>query len=335
MERTMKALVYTANNEMVYREEPVPEVAPGDALVHIEAVGICGSDMHAYHGHDPRRVPPLILGHEACGRVLQGRYAGQRVVLNPLITCGECHHCQTGRANLCQNRTAIGLARPGAMAEMVTIPDTNLIPIPPTMSPVHAALAEPAATALHALALAEKATARPLSEGRALVIGGGSIGLLVALFLRSKGCREIVLSDTNPLRLATAQATGACQVHNPMQDAGLDESGFELVVDAVGAAVTRRSAMAAVKPGGILLHVGLQEAEGNLDVRKLTLQEVSFIGSFSYTHVDMQAAVEALYSGALGDLAWVETRGLEEGAQAFADLDQGKTAAAKIVLHPA
>lgn len=110
----MKALVYTANNEVTYRDEPAPEVAPGDALVRIETVGICGSDMHAYHGHDPRRVPPLILGHEACGRVVQGRYAGQRVVLNPLITCGECQHCLTGRANLCQARTAIGLARPGA-----------------------------------------------------------------------------------------------------------------------------------------------------------------------------------------------------------------------------
>lgn len=331
----MKALVYTANNEVTYREELAPEVAPGDALVQIEAVGICGSDMHAYHGHDPRRVPPLILGHEACGRVLQGRYEGQRVVLNPLITCGACHDCQTGRPHLCKNRTAIGLARPGAMAEVVTIPETNLIPIPPDMDPVHAALAEPAATALHALALAEKVTHRPLSEGRALVIGAGSIGLLTALFLKSKGCRDIVLSDTNPLRLETARATGACTVHNPLQDGALEESGFELVIDAVGAAVTRQASVVAVKPGGILVHVGLMEAAGNLDVRKLTLFEISFIGSFSYTQVDMQAAVAALYSGALGHLAWVEVRGLEEGAQAFIDLDQGRTAAAKIVLRPA
>ncbi|MEH6577220.1 MAG: alcohol dehydrogenase catalytic domain-containing protein [Amphritea sp.] len=330
----MKALVYTAKNEITYRDEPAPQVAPGDALVRIEAAGICGSDMHAYHGHDPRRVPPLILGHEACGLVLEGRYKGQRVVLNPLITCGECHYCQTGRTNLCSDRTAIGLARPGALAELTTIPESNLIPIPADMNPVHAALAEPAATALHALALAEKVTTRPLSEGRALVIGGGSIGLLVALFLKSKGCRDIVLSDTNPLRLETAAATGACQVHNPIHDAKLEESSFELVVDAVGAAVTRQTSVAAVKSGGILLHVGLQDSDGDLDVRKLTLFEVNFIGCFSYTQVDMQAAVQALYSGALGDLSWVETRGLDEGSQAFIDLDQGNTAAAKIVLCP-
>jgi threonine dehydrogenase-like Zn-dependent dehydrogenase len=331
----VKALVYTANNEITYRDELPPTTNPGEALVRIDAVGICGSDMHAYHGHDPRRVPPLILGHEACGLVMEGRYKGQRVVLNPLITCGECHDCQTGRSNLCKERTAIGLVRPGAMAELTTIPEKNLIPIPEDMDPVHAALAEPAATALHALALAEKVTSRPLSEGRALVIGGGSIGLLVALFLKYKGCRDIVLSDTNPLRLNTARQTGACRTHNPLQDGKLADSSFELVVDAVGAAVTRSAAIAAVKPGGTLVHVGLQEAAGDLDVRKLTLFEVSFIGSFSYTQVDMQAAVEALYSGALGDLSWVETRSLEEGAQAFDDLDMGRTAAAKIVLCPA
>ncbi|MEH6627130.1 MAG: alcohol dehydrogenase catalytic domain-containing protein [Motiliproteus sp.] len=330
----MKALVYTAKNEITHRDEPVPVVAPGDALVRIEAAGICGSDMHAYHGHDPRRVPPLVLGHEACGVVVEGRYQGQRVVLNPLITCGECHECLTGRTNLCSERTAIGLARPGALAELTTIPETNLIPIPADMNPVHAALAEPAATALHAVALAEKVTSRPLSEGRALVIGAGSIGLLVALFLRSKGCRDIVLSDTNPLRLETAAATGCCQVHNPIDDEKLEQNGFDLVVDAVGASMTRQASVAAVKPGGVLVHVGLLDSAGELDVRKITLFEISFIGAFSYTQVDMQAAVDALYSGILGDLAWVETRSLAEGAQAFIDLDQGKTAAAKIVLCP-
>lgn len=331
----MKALVYTAKNEVTYRDEPVPEVIPGEALLRIETVGICGSDMHAYHGHDPRRVPPLVLGHEACGTVLEGRYKGQRVVFNPLITCGECRECMSGRTNLCKDRTAVGLKRPGAMAELTTVPEVNLIPIPEDMNPVHAALTEPAATALHALALAERVTARPLSEGRALVIGAGSIGLLVALFLRSKGCRDIVLSDTNPLRLETAAATGCCKVHNPITDPQVEENGFDLVIDAVGASVTRKTSITAVKPGGILVHVGLLDSVGEMDVRKITLFEISFIGAFSYTTVDMQAAVAALYSGALGDLAWVETRSLKDGAQAFMDLDQGKTAAAKIVLCPA
>ena len=172
----MKALVYTGLNEVTYREELTPEPATGEAKIRIEAVGICGSDMHAYHGEDARRIPPLILGHEAAGVVLSGKYLGQRVVLNPLICCGNCLECRSGRSNLCADRKLIGMNYPGAFAEFITIPEKNLLLLPDGMNPVHAALTEPAATSLHALYLAEKALHRPVSEGRALVIGGGSVG---------------------------------------------------------------------------------------------------------------------------------------------------------------
>ncbi len=152
----MKALVYTNPEEITYRDEPVQPPLEGEAQVRVDAVGICGSDMHAFHGHDPRRVPPLILGHEAAGVVETGRCAGQRVVLNPLIGCAQCSDCLGGRSNLCQNRTMIGMTRPGAFAELISIPEQNLIPIPHDMNPVHAALTEPAATALHALARKRK-----------------------------------------------------------------------------------------------------------------------------------------------------------------------------------
>ena len=158
----MKALVYTATREAELREEPEPEPRPGEALVRVEAVGICGSDMHAWHGHDPRRIPPLILGHEACGEVLEGAAAGSRVVLNPLIACGACRDCREGRTNLCGKRDLIGLRRPGAFAERVAIPEGNLIPVPEGMAAAAAALTEPCATAWHALALAARAGWRPL-----------------------------------------------------------------------------------------------------------------------------------------------------------------------------
>ena len=118
----MKALVYTADKEMTYRDEPPPRPAPGDALVAIDSVGICGSDMHAYLGHDPRRVPPLILGHEAVGTVIEGSRPGQAVLLNPLITCGKCTECLSGRQNLCAQRDLIGMLRPGAFAEQIRAP---------------------------------------------------------------------------------------------------------------------------------------------------------------------------------------------------------------------
>ena len=328
----MKALVYTATNEVRYREEPDPERAAGEALVRIDAVGICGSDMHAYHGHDSRRVPPLILGHEACGVVETGSLKGRRVVLNPLMTCGVCDDCCGGRSNLCRERELIGMNRPGAFAERIAIPEQNLIPIPEDMDPVHAALTEPGATALHAIVLAENILHRPVAEARALVIGGGSVGLLAALFLKNHGCQDVLLGDTNALRRATAEATGACRVYDPISGPEPDENGYDLVIDAVGGQRTRPVALSAAKPGGVVAHIGLMDSAGEVDVRKLTLSEITFFGTYTYTIVDLRATVAALSSGALGSLNWVEQRPLADGAAAFSDLDHGRSAAAKVVL---
>jgi len=330
----MKALVYTDTEELTYRDEPDPSPASGDALVAIEAVGVCGSDMHAVLGHDPRRVPPLILGHEAAGRVVGGPRAGEQVVLNPLITCGACPDCLGGRTNLCSRRDLIGMRRAGAFAERITIPERNLIAAPAALKAVHAALTEPAATALHALALASRAAWRPLSEGRAMVIGGGSVGLFAALMLHNQGCRQIDLVESNPLRRATASATGVCEVRDPAV-APPQPDRYELVVDAVGGPATRSSAILAVRPGGVIVHIGLMDGNGGVDARKLTLSEITLIGCYTYTPVDLQAALDLLASGALGTLEWVETRPLSQGGEAFADLLGGRSAAPKVVLEPA
>lgn len=118
----MRALVYTAPHEMTLRDVPRPQIAAGEVVARIDAVGICGSDMHAFHGHDPRRKPGLILGHELAGTIVAGPGDGLRVTANPLITCGECDYCVQGRDNLCSNRTMVGMTRPGACAEFMAIP---------------------------------------------------------------------------------------------------------------------------------------------------------------------------------------------------------------------
>lgn len=330
----MKALVYTDTKQIIYRDEPDPVPAPGDVLMKVEATGICGSDMHAYHGKDPRRVPPLILGHEVAGSLVSGPDAGRRVVINPLITCGQCESCDTGRSNLCDARELIGIRLAGAYAEYVTIPSRNIIHMPDSMSAVHASITEPAATALHALNLAREASNRPLAELNTLIIGGGAVGFLAALFLRGYGCNRLVISETNPLRRESLVAHAGCRVHDPINDPALENDAYDLVIDAVGGGVTRKPAMAAVKTGGILVHIGLMDTEGVFDIRKLTLFEVKLLGVYCYTPADVRAAVQAIESGLLGDLNWVETRPLSEGAQAFQDLDEGRTAAAKIVLIP-
>ncbi len=330
----MKALVYTNDLELTYRDEPTPDVVSGEVLVKLEAVGICGSDMHAYHGLDARRVPPLILGHEAVGIVQNGAKKGQRVVLNPLITCGHCDHCLGGRSNLCVERELIGMRRPGAFAEFITIPERNLLDIPQDMDPVIASLAEPAATSLHAILLAEKIMHRPLSECRSLVLGGGSIGAFAALMLKNKGSKEIFLAETNALRRAVVENMDSCQVYDPLSDEIPDENSFDLVIDAVGSGITRSASCRFVKAGGVISHVGLQDNDPGLDTRRLTLDEITFLGNYTYSAVDVRAAIGALNSGALGSLDWVETRKLSEGADAFLAIHEGKTGSPKIVLQP-
>jgi 2-desacetyl-2-hydroxyethyl bacteriochlorophyllide A dehydrogenase len=329
----MKALVYTAPHEIVYRDEPPPQLAAGEVLIGIDAVGICGSDMHAYHGRDPRRVPPLILGHELAGRILEGPGAGRRVTVNPLITCGVCDYCRQGRDNLCSRRTMIGMTRAGAFAELMTTAAASVIELPDGLGAREAALTEPAATALHAITLAMRALTRPLPECNVLVQGGGALGMLATLLLTHYGVRRVTTAETNPLRRASlARATDAT-ICDPSTRAPADDSA-DLVIDAVGAAATRKAALASVKPGGVVMHIGLQDWASEIDMRKLTLAEVTLIGTYTYSTTDLRAAVQALHEGAFGDLAWVEERSLAEGAAAFRDLHEGRAAAAKIVLRP-
>jgi alcohol dehydrogenase len=330
----MKALVYTAPNEVTYRDEPAPSPAAGEVLIRVERVGICGSDMHAYHGRDPRRVPPLILGHEIVGDIVDGPGRGRRVTVNPLITCGTCAYCLEGRDNLCANRTMIGMTRAGGFAEWVTTAASSVIDVPPAMPAHMAALTEPAATALHAVILARRALTRPLSDTRVLVLGGGAIGLLAALLLESEGARSIALAETNALRRAAAARACRATVFDPGAGMGVADASAGLVIDAVGAKATRAAALAAVEPGGVVMHVGLADWASEIDMRKLTLAEVTLIGTYTYTTADLVATVAALARGAFGDLAWVEERPLADGAAAFRDLHEGRCAAAKILLRP-
>ena len=216
----MKALVYTGTHTMEYRDAPDPSLAAGEVVLRIDAVGICGSDLHAYHGHDPRRVPPLVLGHEFAATIVEGPNAGRRVTGNPLITCGTCDYCMQGRNNLCANRTMVGMTRPGAFAERMAIPAGSLVDIPQDMDPLMAALTEPAATALHALNLSLRALARPLPECSTLILGGGAIGMLAALLVKSYGGHALVVAETNPLRRASIDRAVGCRSYDPRDGDG-------------------------------------------------------------------------------------------------------------------
>ena len=311
----MKALVYTQPNEMQILERPYPSLEIGEVILKIESVGICGSDMHAFHGHDPRRKPGLVLGHEFAGVVEEAISPffskGQRVTGNPLITCGNCEYCLQGRNNLCANRTMVGMTRPGAFAEYMSIPAGSLIAIPEGLSLDAAALTEPAATAVHAINLSMRALQRPVQECRVLVLGGGAIGMLSALLLKHYGVNEITVAEVNPLRRKAIESHVGCKTLNPI-DEKISENGYEFVMDCVGAAVTRNSALSAIKPGGVMMHVGLQDWASEIDMRKLTLAEITLLGTYTYSTIDLQATVNLLTHNSFGDLSWVEKRSLDE-----------------------
>ena len=327
----MKALVYTAPEALTFQDMPDPTPAEDHHLIRVDAVGICGSDMHAYLGHDDRRPAPLILGHEAAGTVVGGPMDGTRVTINPLVTNPTSRASRMGRENLDPGRQIISMPpRQGAFAEYVAMPESNLVEVPEGVSFETAALAEPLAVSWHAVRLGLEAMGPEMHEN-ALVIGGGAIGVAAALSLIAQGVTDVTLTEPNATRRAYLEKTAHYQVVPPE---GAEGKLYDVVVDAVGYDATRAAACAAAHPGGVILHIGLGGGSGGLDIRRLTLQEIAFIGTYTYTAQDFRDTCAALFDGRLGPLDWTETRPLSDGAQAFADIRAGQVAAPKIILKP-
>ncbi len=324
----MKALVYTGPESLEIREESDPCLSKGDVLVEIDSVGICGSDMHAYLGHDARRPAPLILGHEAAGTITGGDRDGERVTINPLVTNPESAASKAGRENIDPGREIISMPpRPGAFAQFVAIPGRNAVTVPDHVPLEKAALAEPLAVSWHAARLGIEAL-HPSMDRTALVVGGGAIGLAAALALKAMGIEDVTVAEPNEIR--RVYLNDRCGV--TAVAAGQDQ--YSIVVDAVGYAATRKVASAAASPGGVILHIGLGDGEGGLDIRRMTLQEITFIGTYTYTDQDFRDCAEALFDGRLGPLDWTETRALSDGPSAFDDIRFGRVAAPKIILKP-
>jgi threonine dehydrogenase-like Zn-dependent dehydrogenase len=327
----MKALVYTGPHQLEMRDMPDPQ-AGDDALIRIAAVGICGSDMHAWAGHDERRPAPLILGHEVAGEVIAGPLMGKRVTVNPLVTCGTCPACASGRENLCPTRQIISMPpREGGFAEMVAMPVENLVEVPDGVPLEKAALAEPIACGWHAVRLGAHVLDKPLSEATCVVQGGGAIGLGAALVLRAKGAKHITVSEPHPGRRAIVAAQGFDTINPMAQDTPQD---VDFVIDGVGFEATRAAASEMARPGGVIAHVGLGGGGAGLNIRRMTLQEITFIGTYTYTKRDFRDTAAAIFDGSLGALDWTEQRALSDGAGAFDDIAAGRAATPKIVLIP-
>jgi threonine dehydrogenase-like Zn-dependent dehydrogenase len=342
--RMMQALVWLGPRNMVQRAELMPQLAVGEVLISVGAVGICGSELSGFLGHNSLRVPPLIMGHECAGQVVQvteGTFAtgeaatvGVRVTFNPLVVCGTCDRCLAGRSNLCRHRQLVGAHRPGAFAQYVAVPARQCYPIPEHLSLVAASLAEPLACSIRAVA-----HSKVEPQERLLILGAGPIGLCAIAVARAEGVEQIIVSDVAAYRLEIARRWGAAEVINAHEQdvvAFVQErypGGVDSVIDAVGATSVRTQAIRSVVPGGRVVLIGLHEEESVLPVNYLIRQEIAVTGSFAYTDADFTRAVDFLARGVVKPSPdWLEERPLGDGPSAFAELVDGKARAAKIVL---
>src|ERR1700730_3748647 len=214
----MKALLLSKYRQLEMAEVPTPAVGAGEVLIRVGACGICGSDVHGYDGSSGRRIPPIVMGHEAAGRIaavgagVMALAEGDRVTFDSTIYCGACGYCRRGEVNLCDHRQVLGVScgdysRAGAFAEFVAVPARVVYKLPESISFAEAAMLEAVAVAIHAVSLAAIS-----GETTALVVGAGTIGVLILQALRAVGCHRVLVSDVDAPRLEVAEEIGAVDV---------------------------------------------------------------------------------------------------------------------------
>lgn len=327
----MRALVYTAVRVVEMQERERPQPLPGEAVIAIEAAGICGSDMSGFLGHSRRRVPPLVLGHELVGRLNDGR----RVVANPLVSCRRCSACLSGALNLCSSWRLLGMDQiPGCFAEFVSVPMDQLYEIPEAMPTVRAVLVEPLANIVHLFRLAS-----PQPFFRLGIVGAGTMGALALLTANRIGVREVLVQDVNDARLAAMRDMGATLAVNVATAEGRDEArrfagaGFDLVLDASGSSPARQAAFDLCRPGGQVVLLGMAEERSEIDFVASIRKEHRVTMSFAYTPLDFERSLTLLKAGEIDLTSWTRVLPLEEGQQAFNTITQSPGGTLKMVLQ--
>jgi threonine dehydrogenase-like Zn-dependent dehydrogenase len=333
----MKTLTYLGPRRMEVRESPDPVPGAGEVRLHVTAAAICGSDLHGFREASPRRIPPLVMGHEVVGTVdaagdgVADGLIGQRVVLMPVVSCGSCARCREGRPNLCPARMLMGMDFPGGFSEACTIPAAQCLTVPDGLSDEVASLTEPFANAIHSVE-------RSVEPGATvLVIGAGPIGLFATRAAVLYGATHTFVVDPQPGRrdLAARQggrplpADGAAEALR----AQTDGQGVDVVIDAAGFPATWRLALEAVRPGGRVEAVGLGSGEGPLNYHAVVAKGVQIVGSYACLPRDFDRALALLQSGEPDVFEWITTMPLSAGPAAFEALVDGSDLT-KVVLVP-
>jgi L-iditol 2-dehydrogenase len=320
----MRALVYLGPRRMEVQEAPEPVAGSGEVVFATTAAAVCGSDLHGFREASPRRIPPLVMGHEGVGTIagvgegVDPALVGRRVVLKPILACGTCEPCREHRPNLCVNGRLVGRELSGAFAERFVVPAEAAVPISADVPDDLATLTEPLANAVHV-------TGRSVREGDdVLVIGAGPIGVLMARMAREQGARRVYSTDPVATRLTFAEAQGATPLTGDDQEAavrdGTDGRGVDVVIDAAGFETTWALGLKVVRPGGRIEAVGLGQPAGAVDFFAIAGKEIQATGSFAWTDEDFARAIALIGAGAIDTAGWFTSVPLAEGQRAFEEL---------------
>jgi L-iditol 2-dehydrogenase len=342
----MKALLLSEYRHLHLTDLPVPEPGPGEILVAVAACGICGSDVHGYDGSSGRRIPPLVMGHEAAGVVARvgagvtNPREGDRVTFDSTIYCGECGPCRRGNVNLCDRREVLGVScgdyrRAGAFAEFVIVPARITYRIPESLPFREAALLEAVSVALHAVSLVSIA---PASTG--LVVGAGTIGLLLQQALRVAGCSRVFVTDVDASRLelskelgATATLPAGAELTRSIAEL-TDGTGVDVAVEAVGITTTVAAAIDNVRKGGCVVLVGNVTPEVTVHLQKVVSRQIRLQGSCASAG-EYPRSIELLSGGEIKVRPLISAvAALEDGPQWFERLYAHEPHLMKVILTP-
>jgi len=343
----MKSLLLSSYNHLEIAEMPIPAVSTGEVLVRVEACGICGSDVHGFDGSSGRRIPPIVMGHEAAGTVaavgegVQGYAIGDRVTFDSTVYCGECEFCKRGQINLCENRQVIGVScsdyrRHGAFAEYVVVPQRVLYRLPENLSFTEAAMLEAASVALHGVRVSEAKGGET-----ALVIGAGMIGLLTLQAARAAGCERVLIADVDETRLSLARQVGAdAVIHASGAELTAEVHrmtggrGVELAFEAVGRNETVAAAIDCTRKGGTVTLIGNIQPEVTLPLQKVVTRQIRLQGSCASAG-EYPQAIELIANGKIkvGPLISAVAP-LEEGPRWFERLHAREPNLMKVILTP-
>ncbi len=339
----MKALVFHGTEDIRYENMPKPSIAKGEVLIRVRAAGICGSDIHAYGGKSNRRTPPMIMGHEFAGDIIEKssespRFKlGDRVVVQPLIFCGTCDMCRAGLTNLCRSKSLFGVfSKNGAMAEFIAVPEKQVLSMPSAMPYEIASLMEPLAVAYSAV---KKATFIGERKNKVLVIGCGTIGLCIIKLVKAMANVELAALDVQEYRLEAARRMGADICINSSADdalvvlAKLNPQGSDIAFEAVGFDATVRLAMENIGVGGQCIWVGNSDKSVKIDMQDVVVKMKTIKGTYAYTHDDFRSVLDLMNEKQINIAPLVsKIVPLSEAKDAFMQLLAGKNKLIKVIL---